>query len=210
MKIAGVVAAAGLSSRMGAFKPLLPYEGATVIEATAELLRKSGADRVFVVVGHNGGKITPLFENKPWVTCVENPVYGESDMFSSVRIGLEAAKDFDYVFFLPGDMPAVEDSVCKALLKLLRDEGGLWGRPTREGKGQHPVLLTRLAVEHVLGYCGGGGLRGALRSLPQAPLEMPVESLGCTIDIDTPDEYHFLLRYTAEKKRGQEPHSNHE
>ena len=30
--VGAVVAAAGLSSRMGAFKPLLPFDGATVIE----------------------------------------------------------------------------------------------------------------------------------------------------------------------------------
>ncbi|MBR4870290.1 MAG: NTP transferase domain-containing protein, partial [Oscillospiraceae bacterium] len=36
MKMSGVVAAAGLSSRMGAFKPLLPYAGKTVIESTVD------------------------------------------------------------------------------------------------------------------------------------------------------------------------------
>lgn len=200
MKSAGVVAAAGLSSRMGAFKPLLPYEGATVIESTVELLRKSGVDHIFVVVGHNGHEVKALFDGVQDVTCIENPDYHNGDMFSSVRLGLCAAQEYDCVFFLPGDMPAVEDSLCRALWQLALKKNALWGRPTREGRGQHPVFLTRAAVREVLTYSGDGGLRGALRTLSQPPLEMPVESQGCAIDIDTPDEYRFLLWYTQEKK----------
>ena len=199
MKRAGVVAAAGLSSRMGAFKPLLPYKGTTVIESTVALLKRSGVDRVFVVVGHNGKDIIKLFEGVQDVTCVENPDYSSSDMFASVCLGLREARAYDVVFFLPGDMPAVEDGLCRVHLQQVQKENALWGRPTREGKGQHPVLLTRAAVEKVLAYAGDGGLRGALRTLPCPPLEMPVEGLGCSIDIDTPDEYRFLLRYTEEK-----------
>ena len=200
MNSAGVVAAAGLSSRMGAFKPLLPYKDATVIEATVGLLKKSGVDHVFVVVGHNGKDIAELFKGAQGVTCIENPDYSSSDMFASVCLGLREARAFDVVFFLPGDMPVVEDGLCEMLLQQVQKENALWGRPTREGRGQHPVLLTRAAVEQVLAYSGDGGLRGALRTLSRPPLEMPVEDLGCSLDIDTPDEYRFLLRYTEEKK----------
>lgn len=200
MKIAGVVAAAGLSSRMGAFKPLLPYEGKTVIESTVDLLRKSGAERIFVVVGHHAQEIEDIFARAADVTCVRNPDYETSDMFASVRIGLQAAMGHDYIFFLPGDMPAADENICRELFALIRKENALWGRPTKDGRGQHPVVLKSEAAVFINGYQGEGGLRGALRSLPVPPLEMAVEDLGCTIDIDTPDEYSFLLRYTAEKK----------
>ena len=42
-KIGAVVAAAGLSSRMGDFKPLLPFDGVTVIERCIANLRAAGA-----------------------------------------------------------------------------------------------------------------------------------------------------------------------
>ena len=83
MKIAGVVAAAGLSSRMGAFKPLLPYEGSSVIESTVNLLRKSGADHIFVIVGHHAEEIETLFVTAADVTCIRNKSYETSDMFDN-------------------------------------------------------------------------------------------------------------------------------
>ena len=203
MKTAGVIAAAGLSSRMGAFKPLLPYEGRTVIESTADLLRQSGAERIFIVVGHNARDIEALFEKTKDVVCIYNPDYKTGDMFSSVRLGLQAAVDYDYLLFLPGDMPAAEEGVCCDLLQQIRKAKALWGRPIKDGRGQHPVILSHEATALVASYEGEGGLRGALRSLPMPPMEVAVEDPGCTIDIDTPDEYRFLLRYTAEKKLRQ-------
>ena len=113
--IAGVVAAAGLSSRMNAFKPLLRHGGTTIIESTVESLLASGAEQVFVVVGHQGRSIEALFRGHPRVRCVENPRYADGDMFASVRIGLSCAAAYDKVLFLPGDMPAVEPAVCRAL-----------------------------------------------------------------------------------------------
>ncbi len=44
--IAAVLLAAGRSRRMGAFKPLLPFGGVTVVEACVENLREAGAAEV--------------------------------------------------------------------------------------------------------------------------------------------------------------------
>ena len=49
--VAAIILAAGQSSRMGAFKPLLPFGDTTVIEHTIDYLRRGGIETIIVVVG---------------------------------------------------------------------------------------------------------------------------------------------------------------
>ena len=51
--IASIILAAGLSSRMGRFKPLLPYGGKTVIAQIVSVLKKAGLAEIIVVTGFN-------------------------------------------------------------------------------------------------------------------------------------------------------------
>ena len=193
--IAGVVAAAGLSSRMEAFKPLLPFRGKTVIESSVRTLFDGGAERVFLVTGHRAEEIERLFAQDPDVVCVRNPQYDNGEMFVSVRIGLEMALGSRWILFLPGDVPAADPRICRLIVERAEEEKRLWARPHRQGRGWHPLLLSDRAAEMILAYRGEGGLRGALHALPEPPLEVPVDDRGCEIDINTRDEYRELLRY---------------
>ncbi len=51
--IAGIVLAAGESSRMGADKALLMYRGRTFLDHIISSLREAGIGRVVVVLGHH-------------------------------------------------------------------------------------------------------------------------------------------------------------
>ena len=51
-KIGAVVVAAGRTSRMGAFKPLLPFEDSTISLHIIQLLKQIGADPIVVVTGY--------------------------------------------------------------------------------------------------------------------------------------------------------------
>ena len=48
-EVAAIILAAGRSSRMGAFKPLLPFGPKTVIETCIDNMRSGGVERVVVV-----------------------------------------------------------------------------------------------------------------------------------------------------------------
>ena len=50
-----VIAAAGLSSRMGAFKPLLPFGEFSVAGHLVAMLKAEHADPIVVVTGFRGG-----------------------------------------------------------------------------------------------------------------------------------------------------------
>ena len=49
MKIQGLIVAAGQSSRMGAFKPLLELEGYALIERSIFSLKNAGVEEIVVV-----------------------------------------------------------------------------------------------------------------------------------------------------------------
>ena len=88
-KIGAVVAAAGLSSRMGAFKPLLPFDGTTVIRRCIANLRDAGASEIVVVTGHRGEELAAHLRGSG-VIIAHNDRYEETQMFDSLCIGLRA------------------------------------------------------------------------------------------------------------------------
>ena len=51
-RLGAVVSAAGRSSRMGDFKPLLPVGGLPLLETAIRALQAGGAEQIWVVTGH--------------------------------------------------------------------------------------------------------------------------------------------------------------
>ena len=60
MKFGAVILAAGLSSRMKAFKPLLPVGESTAVECLASSLRDAGIEDIVVVTGHLRERLAPV------------------------------------------------------------------------------------------------------------------------------------------------------
>jgi CTP:molybdopterin cytidylyltransferase MocA len=189
-KIGAVVAAAGLSSRMGAFKPLLPFDGVTVIERCIANLRMAGASEIVVVTGHRAGKLTERLANSG-VTVVHNPLYAETQMFDSLCLGLRALPaDCDTILLTPGDVPLVKPETVRALLAA---EAG-FACPVCAGRRGHPVALDAKWLAALLRYAGEGGLRGAVKAIGIPTAEVEVDDAGMPLDLDTPADYEAALK----------------
>lgn len=59
-RIVALILAAGFSSRMETFKPLLPVGGAPLIERTIARFLQAGFDDVRVIVGHRAKEVIPI------------------------------------------------------------------------------------------------------------------------------------------------------
>ena len=81
-----VILAAGLSSRMKDFKPLLSVDGRTAVAGLAETIRGAGVDDILVVTGHEREKLMPELDMLR-VDEAYNPDY-ELGMFTSIKTGL--------------------------------------------------------------------------------------------------------------------------
>ena len=73
-KMVALILAAGCSSRMESFKPLLPLGRSTVLEEALRSFRETEIHDVRVVVGHMSEKIIPVLEDLG-VKWVLNPHY---------------------------------------------------------------------------------------------------------------------------------------
>ena len=189
-----LITAAGLSSRMGEFKPLLPVGGVPLLEAGIRALRAGGAGPVYVVTGHRAAELRPLLARAGAVE-IHNPRYAVSDMFTSVRMGLErAAADCARLFFLPGDVALFRSYSVHAMDQAQRERGAGLVIPTYRGTTGHPVLLGRDCIAHVLRHDGTMGLRGALDRYSGRRELLPLPDPGLLLDADTPEDYRRLLR----------------
>ena len=72
-KTGAVLAAAGLSSRMGDFKPLLPFGDTTIAFHVTSMLRRLGADPVIVVTGYRAEGTGGSFKGQQAPVLSETP-----------------------------------------------------------------------------------------------------------------------------------------
>jgi CTP:molybdopterin cytidylyltransferase MocA len=175
---------------MGAFKPLLPFRGATIIETLLATIRAAGIDDIVVVTGREAVLLTATLAPLG-VDCVHNSGWEESPMFSSVRIGLERVRGrAEKVFFMPADMPLISR---ETFLALSRQDAAV-AIPTYHGSSGHPVLLSGNAILEILRFSGEGSLRDAIAACSCIKTYIEVDDPGILLDMDTPDDYERALR----------------
>lgn len=190
-----LVAAAGLSSRMGDFKPLLQMAHGSLLETGLRALRAGGAGKIFVVTGYRAGELSPILAAAN--ACeVFNPSYESCDMFFSVRLGLErAARVCDRLFFLPGDIALFSSRSLIAMNRCMTDSGADLVIPQYRGRSGHPVLMGEACMRHVLRHNGEKGLRGGLETFTGNTVRLELPDPGLLLDADTPRDYERLLSY---------------
>ncbi len=186
--IAGIVLAAGCSRRMGAFKPLLPFGPASVIERVLATLREAGVASIRVVVGWKADRLTPLLDREgvPWV---RNERF-EEGMYTSVQAGVQSLPPAVRVFFLfPGDMPLVRSATLTLLIEERdRSPAGILYPCCGARRGHPPLIATSYAAE-ILREAPAGGLRALLARHDDDARDVECADPGILVDLDTPEEY---------------------
>ena len=190
-ELAGLILAAGVSSRMGAFKPMLPVDGETMIRRVADMMCRAGADPIVVVTGYRGQELEQHLADTG-ARFVRNAHYYETQMLGSLLLGLEhIPAQAQRVLVSPADIPLVEPETVAALLAA----DGPFVRPLYHQSPGHPVVLSRNILPSLRVYSGSGGLKGAVTALGIPITDVPVEDQGTALDSDTRDEYAALLKY---------------
>ncbi len=186
-----IILAAGLSSRMGENKVLLPWRDGKPIVAhvAAEFLRAGIAD-VLVVTGRDAADVRAALSERD-VNCVYNPDFATGEILSSVKAGLGAlSTDLMATFIQPADMPCVTVDIIAQLTA--QHEAGWNVAPQYQGRRGHPVLLDRAYWRAMLGLPVGAMPRDALRGSRLRLVD--VEDEGVLLDVDTRAAYERLLK----------------
>jgi molybdenum cofactor cytidylyltransferase len=193
--IAGVILAAGESSRMGTPKATLIWRGRTFLELIVQTLREGGLERIVVVLGHQAEDIQRQVEIEP-AQVVINPDY-RSGQTSSLQVGLRAlmADELEAVLLCLVDHPAVSGETVRRIVAAFRQGGAPVVIPTYHARRGHPVLIGRQVLDELLALdCHAGADSVARKYRPQTQI-VEVEDEGVVIDVDDPDSYRRLMRY---------------
>src|SRR5437763_14069744 len=185
-RVAGVVLAAGLSSRMGRNKMLLQLGGRSLVRRAVETAVAARLDPVLVVVGHEADRVEAELLGLS-CTPVQNRDYA-AGMNTSLRAGIRALPgDVEGAVVLLGDMPLVEASMVRALVETFRRERPPLTISTYDGVVAPPILYGRALFDELRALDAeayGKSIVNAHRA-QAGELRWPKEALT---DLDIPED----------------------
>jgi molybdenum cofactor cytidylyltransferase len=191
--IAGIVLAAGRSSRLGRPKQLLPVHGEPLIRLILRRVLASSLDQVILVVGHEADEVCAAVASLP-AACVFNPdaAAGQS---TSVRTGLAAlSPDIEAAVFILGDQPGVDPNVIDALIGAWRESRSAVVAPRYEDRIGNPVLFDRRVFPELALLEGDTGARPVVRTYQESGRLQLVPIAGAAPpDVDTEADYAALI-----------------
>ncbi len=156
--INGLLISAGLSGRMGQFKPLMFYEDKPFVVTIVEKLL-TVCEKVVVVTGFKSDEVRSVcsLQFADRVECVFNPNY-EKGMFTSLQAGLKKLKDSEWILYHFVDQPFHEEKFYKELVSHI-DDNYDWLQPCYNTKEGHPVLFKKNIFEKILAADPSSSLR---------------------------------------------------
>ena len=186
--VAGVVLAAGSSTRMGANKLLIELDGEALVAWAVRRAAAAGLDPVVVVLGHESDRVERALAGVPCCPVVNDR--HRSGQGSSFRCGIAAvAERASAAVVLLGDMPMVTADMIAAVMGLYRATGAPLVLSEYSGVSAPPTLYDRSLFPEIAAGDGCGRQiverhRGQARSVA-----WPAERLA---DIDEPGDLERL------------------
>jgi molybdenum cofactor cytidylyltransferase len=182
--IAGILLAAGLSTRFGRQKLLQPYRGELLVRKTARCFLDAGLEPVVAVVS-NAPAFGDALAGLP-VTMVKNP-NPEDGVSSSIAIGLRALPETSSAALIGvADQPYLTPDAIQALL-----DAFLPGRIVVPRFGDHrgnPPVFDRRFFRDLMQLRGDRGGQVVVNAHPEAVIEVSLaEEIGQ--DVDRPEDW---------------------
>ena len=187
-KVAGVILAAGGSSRFGEIKQLLPWKNKNIINTVVETAALADLDPILVVLGANAGLIQASLDNET-VQVVTNPDWDKGQS-TSLKAGVTAIRHtVDGVLFLLCDQPHLTVNLVDAVV----EEGLRSGKvvtPIIDDRRANPVYFPASCFPLFDTLEGDAGGRQIIPACPHTTL--PWLDDWMARDIDTPEDYWAL------------------
>ncbi|RLD01798.1 MAG: putative selenium-dependent hydroxylase accessory protein YqeC [Chloroflexi bacterium] len=188
-RIAGVVLAAGGSSRFGEPKQLLDWHGKPLVRHVVELATAGGLNPVVVVTGADHDAVSEALRgSRIEVAC--NPGW-ESGQSSSVRVGIEALPgDLGGAVFLLVDQPLISPELIQKIVQQHQRTQAAIVLPVIEGNAGNPVLFDRQVFTDLTLLGGDVGGRALFEKFPVC--QVAWGDKRSQEDIDTPEDYQRI------------------
>ncbi|MDE0313473.1 MAG: nucleotidyltransferase family protein [Candidatus Poribacteria bacterium] len=199
--ISGILLAAGLSTRMGQPKQLLPFGESTIVETVVENMLDSKFSEVIVVVGHCAEEVQDILGKQP-VKIVFNPNYREG-MLTSAQAGVcslnfanaKNTSDRDAFSIMLVDQPFITSELIDKVIDAYAQTNKGIALPSYNYKRGHPVIFHHRYANDILAL---GAESGGVRSLFKSHIEdihyVNVDTDDVLRDIDYREDYERALR----------------
>lgn len=190
-KVAGVILAAGASSRFGRLKQTLPWGNRSLVNAVIHTARLAGLDPLILVLGNEADKIKETIAQSA-VIVIHNPDWaiGQS---SSLKLGVaHLPADQEGALFLLSDQPQLSVNFVSAIV----EEGLRSGKvvvPYVDDRRTSPVYFPSSCFDKFATLQGDQGGRQIISACPHSLLPWLDEWMAR--DIDTPADYEALCKH---------------
>jgi molybdenum cofactor cytidylyltransferase len=198
IEIAGIVLAAGRSSRLAPRNKLLELVGGEpMIRRVAASVLESGVSSVIVVTGNEADYIVDALNGLD-VTIVTNPSYADG-LSTSLKAGLEAVSPTaDGALICLGDMPEVEIPVIHALLAAFTGPAAICV-PVHRGQRGNPVLWGSSYFAEMMSLTGDVGAKPLMARHANHLIEVEVATDSIFEDVDSPADLARLKQRGANR-----------
>lgn len=200
---AGVLLAAGESSRMGRSKQILDWLGEPLVVYQTRQLLEAGVGQAIVVLGHEATAVRPLVEavEDPRLTLVVNQDYLEGKT-TSIKAGLGAVDSgAASIMLLAADQPRPA-SLLRRLAEAHMERGTLISIPAHRGKHGHPPIFDASLLPELLRITEEGhGVREVIQRHSGAIHEVEVDDPLVLTNLNTREDYERALALAASGPR---------
>ena len=170
-----IILAAGASERLGQPKALVEINGETLTQIIIKKLKKHNLN-ITIVTRSNLEQDIKSFGEK----VVINPT-PENGRTGSIQCGLKEIKG-QRCIIVPIDRPGFSDMTLERLIK-----SETTTCPSKNGKGGHPVTLTKEDCDRILSSKSSTPLRDLIN-----PLKIEVDDEYLHLNIDFPEDINIL------------------
>jgi molybdenum cofactor cytidylyltransferase len=186
--VTGLVLAAGVSSRLGQPKQLLPYRGATLLDATLSAARGCQFDQLLVALGAASEQVRSAVD-LGGVEVVENLEYS-TGCGSSIGAALSAVDErAEGLVLLLGDQPGMR---ARAVARLIEEASSSMAVCRYDNSLGHPLWFRRDMFAELRHLHGDKAvwklLNCGLYDVREVAVPGPVP-----VDVDTWQDYEALL-----------------
>ena len=194
--IAGIILAAGASTRMGQAKAALPLgkTGETVVSRVVKTVLEGGIPSLVVVAGaHIDAVLAAMPVRESRARVLEHHGW-EQGQLSSLLAGLTAIENplLEAALVTLVDVPLVRPSTVAAVIEAWRRDRAPIVRPVNGDRHGHPVIFDRSVFDALRSADPAIGAKAVFAKYRSQILDVEVEDPGAFEDIDTPEDYEKI------------------
>jgi molybdenum cofactor cytidylyltransferase len=191
-KIAGLIMAAGGSSRLDSPKQLLKWGDSYLVNHCVEVVSQAGIHPITVVLGSHAEEISAVLPLSG-IDILINPRW-QDGMSTSIKCGLNTLlDDVDGVLIFLSDQPFISVELIQAIVAKSEEMNGEIDitAPRVNGQQCNPVLFSRSFFPQLMTISGDRGAKSLIAKNKAVWLDWPDENL--LLDIDSAEDYRLAL-----------------